>query len=269
MPALAEARSPFSLLDEVERAREVLVLSYTATLEFFERFALADARALGALVTVGFDATMVLTGSPNLYAPALLRTVADGNCELALVTEDQSDLAPVEGDAPVGGVASLVRRPAEEAAAPSLVLLSATLVDGAVALQLHVPLAAAGVLQRYDLVDDRWRTSARRRQERTIGKVRRVAEPRLILALGLAGEEGPIFVRGRNSEGRAVVAVWCAPWLAIERAGPAGRWGRAWKLARGQTPGMLRWDDLPKASLDWSAGRARPREVADLLALLD
>jgi hypothetical protein len=37
----------------------VLVLSYTASLEFFERFALSDPRALGALVTVVSDATMV------------------------------------------------------------------------------------------------------------------------------------------------------------------------------------------------------------------
>src|SRR5918996_1243235 len=59
VPASPEARSPYALLDEVERARDVLVLTYTASLEFFERFALSDARALGALVTVVSDATMV------------------------------------------------------------------------------------------------------------------------------------------------------------------------------------------------------------------
>jgi len=59
VPASLEARSPVALLDEVERAREVLVLTYTAALDFFERFALSDARALGALVTVVSDATMV------------------------------------------------------------------------------------------------------------------------------------------------------------------------------------------------------------------
>lgn len=59
MAVSAEARSPYALLDEVERARDVLVLTYTASLDFFERFALADARALGALVTVVSDATMV------------------------------------------------------------------------------------------------------------------------------------------------------------------------------------------------------------------
>jgi hypothetical protein len=59
VPASPEARSPYALLGEVERARDVLVLTYTASLEFFERFAQSDARALGALVTVVSDAMMV------------------------------------------------------------------------------------------------------------------------------------------------------------------------------------------------------------------
>jgi len=54
-----EARSPYALLDEIDRAREVLILSYTASLDFFERFTLSAARSLGALVTVVSDATMV------------------------------------------------------------------------------------------------------------------------------------------------------------------------------------------------------------------
>lgn len=54
-----EARSPYALLDDVDRARDVLILTYTASLEFFERFALSSARSLGALVTVVSDATMV------------------------------------------------------------------------------------------------------------------------------------------------------------------------------------------------------------------
>lgn len=59
MAGTAEARSPYELLSEVEHAREILILSYTTSLEFFERFVLADARALGALVTVVSDASMV------------------------------------------------------------------------------------------------------------------------------------------------------------------------------------------------------------------
>lgn len=54
-----EARSPFNLLSEVEEAKELLILSYTTSLDFFERFALSHARGLGALVTVISDATMV------------------------------------------------------------------------------------------------------------------------------------------------------------------------------------------------------------------
>ncbi len=59
MNASTEARSPYTLLDEVENARDVLILTYSANLDFFERFALAEARALRALVTVISDATMV------------------------------------------------------------------------------------------------------------------------------------------------------------------------------------------------------------------
>jgi hypothetical protein len=54
-----ETRSPFSLFDEVDEAKELLILSYTTSLDFFERFALFHARALGAVVTVVSDATMV------------------------------------------------------------------------------------------------------------------------------------------------------------------------------------------------------------------
>ena len=54
-----EARSPFRLLEEAEGAKELLVLSYTTNLDFFERFALSEARALGAVVTLVSDARMV------------------------------------------------------------------------------------------------------------------------------------------------------------------------------------------------------------------
>ncbi len=54
-----EINSPFALLDEVEEAKEVLVLSYTSDLAFFERVALAHARGLGAVVTLVSDARWV------------------------------------------------------------------------------------------------------------------------------------------------------------------------------------------------------------------
>ena len=96
-----------------------------------------------------------------------------------------------------------------------------------------------------------------------------VAEARLILTLALAEDSGPVYVRGRNLDGQQVVAAWCAPWLAIERTGRAGPFGRAWKLAPGQTPAMLPWDNLPRATCSWFGGEPRPVMIADLLGLID
>jgi hypothetical protein len=50
--------SPLTLLHEEEAAEEVLSLSYTLNLGFWERYALSVARSLGARVTVVSDATM-------------------------------------------------------------------------------------------------------------------------------------------------------------------------------------------------------------------
>jgi hypothetical protein len=51
--------SPLNLLGDEGRAREVLLLSYTLNLEFWEHHALSVARGLGARVTVVGDAAMV------------------------------------------------------------------------------------------------------------------------------------------------------------------------------------------------------------------
>jgi hypothetical protein len=56
--------SPLILLSDEEQAREVLLLSFTLNLEFWERHALSVARALGARVTVVGDAAMV-QGEPE------------------------------------------------------------------------------------------------------------------------------------------------------------------------------------------------------------
>ena len=57
--APAGIASPISLLLEAEHgAREVLLLSFTLNLAFWERFALGAARGLGARVTVVSDANM-------------------------------------------------------------------------------------------------------------------------------------------------------------------------------------------------------------------
>ena len=103
MSGLPEARSPYALLAEVERANDVLVLTYTASLEFFERFALPEARALGALVTVLSDATMVradpvvvrragvqyldaraICPAGLAFHPKLVVIVADGQARVAI-----------------------------------------------------------------------------------------------------------------------------------------------------------------------------------------
>ena len=96
MPGSPEARSPYALLDEVERARDVLVLTYTASLEFFERFALSDARALGALVTVVSDARMV-RADPVVVRRAGLQYV-DGRAVCPGATAFHPKLVVIVGD---------------------------------------------------------------------------------------------------------------------------------------------------------------------------
>src|SRR5947209_777449 len=51
--------SPLTLIDDAERAEEVLLLTYSCNLAFWERFAVSRARALGALVTVVADPAVV------------------------------------------------------------------------------------------------------------------------------------------------------------------------------------------------------------------
>lgn len=106
------------------------------------------------------DGVWALTGSPNLSAPALLRSVAEGgNCELAVLSHLDYSLTPREGDAPAGGVGALRRRPDDHEPRPAALLLAAIVHDGIVTLQLHAPLGLAGVVQRYDISEDQWRTS--------------------------------------------------------------------------------------------------------------
>jgi hypothetical protein len=69
---VAASRSPFALLREAEEAEEVLILTYTANLGFFERFALGKARSLQARTTVISDAAMV-TSDPATVRGAGIR----------------------------------------------------------------------------------------------------------------------------------------------------------------------------------------------------
>jgi hypothetical protein len=69
---VATSRSPFALLREADEAEEVLVLTYTANLGFFERFALGETRSLQARTTVISDAGMV-TSDPGTVRGAGVR----------------------------------------------------------------------------------------------------------------------------------------------------------------------------------------------------
>ncbi len=69
---VAASRNPFALLREAEEAEEVLILTYTANLGFFERFALGEARSLQARTTVISDAAMV-TSDPTTVRGAGVR----------------------------------------------------------------------------------------------------------------------------------------------------------------------------------------------------
>jgi hypothetical protein len=105
--------------------------------------------------------TWALTGSPNLSRPALLASVREGgNCELAVLSRIDYDLAPAIGDPPPGGVTSLSAPVYDRRSMGGPVLLAATAVAGTVSVELHRALDANGVFERYDAVEDRWTATA-------------------------------------------------------------------------------------------------------------
>ena len=73
-PVAPSTRSPFALLREADEAEEVLILTYAANLDFFERFALGQARSLQAATSVISDAAMVVA-DPATVGRAGLRYV--------------------------------------------------------------------------------------------------------------------------------------------------------------------------------------------------
>lgn len=104
--------SPLNLLSEEEQAREVLLLSFTLNLEFWERYALSVARGLGARVTVVGDAAMV-SGDPAHVRYAGI-TYQDGraSCEgggafhpklLVIAGEEYATVAIGSGNATLSG----------------------------------------------------------------------------------------------------------------------------------------------------------------------
>lgn len=104
--------SPLNLLSEEEHAREVLLLSFTLNLEFWERYALSVARGLGARVTVVGDAAMT-QGEPGHVHHAGI-TYLDGRavCKkggafhpklLVIADEDYATVAIGSGNATLSG----------------------------------------------------------------------------------------------------------------------------------------------------------------------
>jgi hypothetical protein len=104
--------SPLALLSETEPAREVLLLSFNANLGFFERFALAAARARQALVTVVGDAGFVYAdpmlvryaGTTYLDGRALCRRGGAFHPKLVVITGERSATVAVgSGNLTLGG----------------------------------------------------------------------------------------------------------------------------------------------------------------------
>lgn len=104
--------SPLNLLSDEDGAREVLLLSFTLNLEFWERYALSVARGLGARVTTVGDVNMV-HGDPAYVRYAGI-TYLDGRAScasggsfhpklLVVAGEDYATVAIGSGNATVSG----------------------------------------------------------------------------------------------------------------------------------------------------------------------
>lgn len=133
---------------------------------------------------------------------------------------------------------------------------------------------ARGVDRAVRLLADEQDVEARVRGDATIVLAEPLAglpETRLVAALRLADETGPVFARAVTEQDRPVLAAWCAPWLAVEKGTKVGKpMIRVWKLGPGQTLHMFTGQaTMPRADITVPAGGARPAEVADLLALAD
>jgi hypothetical protein len=111
-PVVEGIASPINLLLEEQEAREVLVLSYTLNLDFWERYALSLARGLGAAVTVVGDAAMVggdpahvrYAGSTYLDGRAVCRTGGAFHPKLVVIAgESYATVAIGSGNATIPG----------------------------------------------------------------------------------------------------------------------------------------------------------------------
>jgi hypothetical protein len=111
---LAELRiaSPITVLLEKQSAQEVLLLTYTLNLTYWERHALGIARALGARVTVVADAHNVsidaaqvrYAGTTYLDGRAVCRTGGAFHPKLLIIAgEEQATVALGSGNATIPG----------------------------------------------------------------------------------------------------------------------------------------------------------------------
>jgi hypothetical protein len=100
------------LIDQLEQADEVLLLTYSLNLAFWERFALGRARALGALVTVVADPTVAEVDTAAVrhagvsYLDGRAMCAAGGAFHPKLVViagEDHTHVAVGSGNVTVGG----------------------------------------------------------------------------------------------------------------------------------------------------------------------
>jgi hypothetical protein len=73
----------------------------------------------------------------------------------------EHDLTPAEGDPPAGGLISLTKPARDPDRHRGPVLLSAVAIAGAVTVELHRTLTVDGTFERYDIVEDRWTTTAK------------------------------------------------------------------------------------------------------------
>lgn len=104
--------SPLTLIDDAHRADEVLLLTYSCNLAFWERFALSRARALGAVVTVAADPAVADTdpaavrhaGVAYLDGRAVCMPGGAFHPKLAVVCSDEhADVAIGSGNITIGG----------------------------------------------------------------------------------------------------------------------------------------------------------------------
>ena len=167
--AVTSTRSPFALLRDAEQAEEVLILTYAANLEFFERFALGEARGLQAATTLISDAGMVSVDPQTVRGAGLryldARAICPGRAAfhpklLVIAGRDRSTIAVGSGNLTLPGWhgneelwtyfhASAARGPRTVAQVAAFLR---NLADGPIQLSPEAPAAIAKTCEVLDLM---------------------------------------------------------------------------------------------------------------------